>query len=202
MYNRLTKILGLLCLLPVLVAACSASPSSNPNNTGSVAGVQNTAAPAVEGGEGGAEAALVTYSDSKQNFSVAYPGPWTQDKTVTSGVKFQGGDDTMTLEFVTPPAGTDAMTYAKNDVATVSKAFPGFNQVGLAASTEVKNAIVLGFQASGTSTVTGKTYSARGDRYYMPLADGRIAVLTVVGPDGHYDREGVRDIALTFKLLK
>jgi len=50
--------------------------------------------------------------------------------------------------------------------------------------------------------VTGKTFTAHNERYYMPLADGRIAILTVVGPDNAYDREGVRDIALTFKLTK
>jgi hypothetical protein len=36
----------------------------------------------------------------------------------------------------------------------------------------------------------------------MPLADGRIAILTVYSPENHYDREGVRDIALTFKATK
>ena len=39
-------------------------------------------------------------------------------------------------------------------------------------------------------------------RSYMPLADGRLAILTVTGPTKQYDREGVRDIALTFKTTK
>jgi hypothetical protein len=152
-------------------------------------------------GEGeGAEAPLVTYTDAAQGFSIAYPQPWTQDTTVTDGVKFTGGDDSMTLAFVTPSDGADAMTYAKADATNLPTTFTDFKQVGLAASTEVKDAIVLGFEASGTSTVTGKAYTARGDRYYMPLSDGRIAVLTVIGPTNHYDREGVRDIALTFRL--
>jgi hypothetical protein len=114
-------------------------------------------------------------------------------------VKFNGGDDSMRLEFVQPPAGVDPMAYAKNDLTSLATAFPGFKEVGLDASTEVDKAIVLGFEASGTSAVTGKAYAERGDRYYMPLADGRIAVLTVVGPANRYDREGVRDIALTFR---
>jgi len=50
--------------------------------------------------------------------------------------------------------------------------------------------------------VTGKAFTAHNERYYMPLADGRSAVLTVAGPENHYDREGVRDIALTFKSTK
>ena len=162
-----------------------------------------SAAPALggeTGGEGGVEAALVTYSDSAQGFAIGHPGPWTQDMAFTNGVKFVGGDDWMTLEFVT---GTDAMTYAQNDVAAVTAAFPGFKQLGdITASTEVKNAIILGFTSDGTSAVTGKTFTAHNERYYMPLADGRIAILTVFGPENHYDREGVRDIALTFKVTK
>jgi hypothetical protein len=211
-FNRFAKLLALVFIVPLIVTACGAKPSDNSTATAPVAGTQSTETPAVaaqvtklptvEGGEAGAEAALVTYSDTKQGFSIEYPGNWTQDKTITQGVKFTGGDDSLTLEFVIPPGGTDAMAYARNDVAAVTTAFPGFNQVGLAASTEVKNAIVLGFGANGTSVVTGKAYTARGDRYYMPLPDGRIAVLTVIGPANHYDREGVRDIALTFKLIK
>jgi len=169
-------------------------------------GGQDASAPQPFGGEGeegeGVEAALVTYSDSAQGFAIGYPSPWTQDTSVTVGVKFVGGDDYFTLEFVTPPAGTDAMTYAESDVAAVTAAFPGFEQIDLKASTEVKDAIILGFTADGKSAVTGKTFTAHNERYYMPLADGRIAILTVAGPDNHYDREGVRDIALTFKVTK
>ena len=163
--------------------------------------------PSISNGEtngeaGGTEAALVTYADAAHGFSIGYPGPWTQDKSVTTGVKFVGGDDAMTLEFVTPPTGSDVGTYAKQDVAAVQAAFPGFKQLSLNASTEVKNASVLGWTANGTSAVTGKAFTAHDERYYIGLADGRIAVLTVTGPDSHYDREGVRDIALTLKVTK
>jgi len=158
--------------------------------------------PVGEGGEGGVEAALVTYSDSAQGFAIGHPSPWTQDTSFTNGVKFVGGDNWMILEFVTPSAGTDAMTYAQSDVTAVTSAFPGFNQIDIKASNEVKNAVILGFTADGKSSVTGKTFTAHNERYYMPLADGRIAILTVYGPENHYDREGVRDIALTFQMTK
>lgn len=196
MSTRTRTLVFLTLILAVALAACSGnSPASNP--------AAPVAAGNGEGGEGGVEAALVTYSDSTQGFAIGHPGPWTQDTTFTNGVKFIGGDDWMTLEFVTPPAGTDAMTYAQNDVTAVTSAFPGFKQLGnIAASTEVKNAIILGFTADGKSSVTGKTFTAHNERYYIPLADGRIAVLTVVGPENHYDREGVRDIALTFQMTK
>ncbi len=180
---------------PTQANASTAAPGTQPTLPSKSNGETN-------GEAGGTEAALVTYADVAQGFSIGYPGPWTQDRSVTKGVKFVGGDDALTLEFVTPAAGTDVTAYAKQDVAAVQAAFPGFQQLNLNASTEVNNAIVLGFTANGTSAVTGKPFTAHDERYYIDLADGRIAVLTVTGPDSHYDREGVRDIALTLKVTK
>jgi len=186
MFKQISKFM-IAFLLVTTLTACGTKPAQ----------------PAGEnGGEGGVEAALVTYSDLAQGFAIGHPGPWTQDPSLTNGVKFVGGDDYMTLDFVTPPAGIDALTYAQNEVTAVTAAFPGFKQIDIKASTEVKNAIIFGFYADGKSGVTGKTFTAHNERYYMPLTDGRIAILTVVGPENHYDSEGVRDIALTFKLLK
>jgi len=187
--NTRTRMLALTILIFTVVLSACGTKAAVPFGEG--------------GGEGeGVEAALVTYSDSTQGFAIGYPGPWTQDASFSPGVRFVGGDDYFTLEFVTPPAGTDAMIYAQSDVAAVTATFPGFKQIDIKASTEVKNAIVFGFTADGKSAVTGKAFTAHNERYYMPLADGRIAVLTVVGPENHYDREGVRDIALTFKVTK
>lgn len=196
MIKTVSKLIVFSLLVMALLSAC-----------GGNAATSQPALPSVNNGEGGGEeggveAALVTYSDAAQGFSIGYPGPWSQDKTVTDGVKFVGGDDWFTLTFVTPAAGTDTMGYAQSDVANITSAFPGFKQIDLKASTEVKNAIILGFTADATSVVTSKAFTAHNEIYYIPLADGRIAVLTVVGPDNHYDREGVRDIALTFKSTK
>jgi hypothetical protein len=197
MSNKAHSMIFVLLLSALALTACggNAAPSSQPT----LPAANNNEA----GGEaGGVEAALVTYSDATQGFSIGYPGPWSQDKSVTEGVKFVGGDDWFTLTFVPPSAGTDVMTYAQNDVANVSAAFPGFKQIDLKASTEVKGAIILGFTADGTSAVTGKSFTAHDEIYYIPLADGRIAVLTVAGPESHYDQQGVRDIALTLKVNK
>jgi hypothetical protein len=194
MLHRMKNLSIVLLVVMMALAACGAP-------TAATGGVPVAAAGGETAGEGeGVEAALVTYADAAQGFVISHPAPWTQDTTFTNGVKYAGGDDWMTLEFVTPPAGTDAMTYAKDDVPAVTSAFPGFQQIDLKASDEVQNAIILGFTADGVSAVTGKPFTAHNERYYMPLADGRIAILTVVGPENHYDREGVRDIALTFKL--
>ena len=187
-------------LLAGALSACGGQSAAPTTNGAQPQATMATVSNGEAGGEGGVEAALVTYADAAQGFAIGHPGPWTQGTSVTGGVKFVGGDDSMTLEFVTPPASADAMTYAKNDVAAVSAAFPGFKQLNLQPSTEVKNAIILGFEANGKSVVTGKGFTAHDERYYIPLADGRIAVLTVVGPANHYDREGVRDIALTFQM--
>ncbi|PKN88395.1 MAG: hypothetical protein CVU46_01115 [Chloroflexi bacterium HGW-Chloroflexi-8] len=191
MFNRLNRFIVVVLLASIVLTACASIPKTT-----------STIAPVNEGGEGGVEASLVTFSEAAQGFAIGHPGTWSQDTSFTSGVKFVGGDDWMTLEFVTPATGSDAMTYAQSDITAVTTVFPGFKQIDLKASTEVKNAIILDFTADGTSVVTGKTFTAHNERYYMPLADGRIAILTVVGPDNHYDREGVRDIPLTFKLTK
>lgn len=196
MFNRISRFFISTLFLSVLLAACGTSTAQNSTTSSS-------SAPVTEGGEGGVESALVIYSDSAQGFAIGHPGTWSQDTSFANGVKFIGGDDWMTLEFITPPAGADAKTYAQNDVTAVTTAFSGFKQLGeITASTEVKNAIILGFTSDATSTITGKTFTAHNERYYLPLTDGRLAVLTVFGPDNHYDREGVRDIALTFKLTK
>ena len=208
--TRLTTLAAF--FLAAMLAACA--PAAAPAPTAVVAAgttiapavtpLPATQAPADTGGDtGGVEAAsAVTYSDAAQGFSIGHPSTWTQDPAVKQGVKFSGGDDSMTLEFVSPAKGTDVMTYAKNDVSTVSAAFSGFKQLSLAASTEVANAVVLGFEANGASVVTGKAFAAHDERYYMPLTDGRLAVLTLTGPTAHYDREGFRDLALTFKVTK
>ncbi len=189
MFRRIRTI-ELVTLIPVLaLAACA----------GERAPVVSSGGGGEIGGEGGAEASLVTYADAAQGFSIGYPSSWTQDGSVTNGVKFAGADASMTLEFVDPPAGTDAMTYAQADVSGVSAAFQGFQQLSLGPSTEVKNAVILGFEAADTSAITGKSLTAHNERYYMPLIDGRIAILTVLGPSNTYDREGVRDIALSFR---
>ena len=177
--------------MALALAACGAKTSNQP--AGEAGGTS---------GEGGVEAALVMYSDAAHGFSIGHPGSWTQDTTFTNGVKFVGGDAWLTLVFVTPPVRTDVMTYAQSNVASVTVAFPGFKQLSLAASTEVKNAVILGFTANGTSSVTGKSFTAHNEIYYISLANGRIAVLTVVGPDNLYDQQGVRDIALTLKVTK
>ena len=208
------QVVSLFAAALILVACGSPASSAVPTQTGMQASsnatliptqtLASTDAPTVgkeAGGEGGGgEAALVTYADATQGFAIDYPKPWTQDPTVKEGVKFDG-DGTMSLTFVKANP-KEVMAFATTDVKPFSASLPSFKQVGLDASTEVQNSVVLGFETNGISNVTGKTYAARGDRYYIALKDGRIAVVTVISPAKRYDREGIRDIALTLKVTK
>lgn len=155
-----------------------------------------------DGGEGGVEAALVSYSDAGQKFSIGYPGPWSRDPVFKGAVKFSGGDDSMTLEFVKLDAGMSIETYAANDAKALAASVPGFKSLGIAASRDIRSAVILGFEAAGTSVVTGKSYVAHDERYYIAEPDGRLAVLTLMGPSRNYDREGFRDIALSLRIKK
>ena len=187
---------------PTATVATQASPIATEPQAQTAAPTEVPVAAAKEtGGEGGGgEAPLVTYADAAQGFSIDYPKPWTKDPAVKAGVKFDG-DGTLTLAFVKADA-KDVMAFATADAKAFAASQPSFKQVGLDASTEVRHAVVLGFETTGTSNVTGKTYAARGDRYYIALNAGRIAVLTVISPARNYDREGIRDIALTLKVTK
>ena len=80
---------------------------------------------------------------------------------------------------------------------------PGFKLTGIVASKEVKNSAVMSYTwETPRSAVTGKPVAEQADRYYIDLGDGRLAVLTGSAPKANFDREQVRDIALTLKVSK
>jgi len=150
-----------------------------------------------EGGEGGIEQALVTYTDATAGFSIGHPGTWSRDPVFAQGLRFVGGDDAMTVSILPLPAGSDLRSLAEKDSLVLAKDFPGFRQLTLKASKDIKGAWILGFEAEGKSGVTGKAFKAHDERYYIPLKGGRLGLVTVTGPANHYDLEGVRDIAST-----
>ena len=203
------RVTSLFTAMVVLVGCGVTSPNSAPstgpaqsasNATQIVTSTDTPVAGSEVGEGGGGEAALVTYADPVQGFSIGYPKPWSKDSTLKEGVKFDG-DGTMTVAFVMTST-KDVMTFVASDIQAFPASLSSFKQVGLNASSEVPNSVVLGFETNGISNVTGKTYAARGDRYYISLKDGRIAILTVISPVKSYDREGIRDIALTLKVTK
>ena len=76
MSNKTRSLIFVLLLSALALTACGGNAASS----------SQPALPAVNNGEaggeaGGVEAALVTYSDAAQGFSIGYPGPWSQDKS-------------------------------------------------------------------------------------------------------------------------
>jgi hypothetical protein len=198
--NRSCITFFILFAVMLALVACSGNAPTSSGSTPT--GLSSTPPDSGNGERSGGEGGLVTYTDAAQHFSIELSGSWTQDTSVSNGVKFVGGEDSLVLEFRSLPASSDLLSYVQQDATTLGATFPGFQQVTLAPSTEVQKAVVLGFESDSTSAVTGKTYRARSDRFYIQLVDRRLAVLTVSGPTNHYDREGVRDIALTLKVTR
>ena len=99
--NKKTNLsIAILALAIFSLAACAPKTTGNAQATPAAVNTNEG-----NGEEGGVEAALVTYSDSAQGFSIGHPGTWTQDTAVSSGVKYVGGDDWMQLIFVNPSPG-------------------------------------------------------------------------------------------------
>ena len=187
------KHMSLLAGIAILASAALVMGCSK--GSGSSAPAEGTAGP----GEL-ADEALVTYSSPDGAYSFQKPKSWTEGKSKSGGVQFSGRDAFVGVEVKTS-AGSDAMAFATKDKATVAKDYAGYKEISLAASTEVKNAVVLSFEwDAGNSTVTGKPVHARVDRYYIPVSGGRMAVMTGSEPATLFDRETVRDVALSVKV--
>ena len=79
----------------------------------------------------------------------------------------------------------------------------GYKPISILPSTEVKNAAVTSYEWDiAKSAVTGKAVHERADRYYINLGNGQMAILTGSSPASRFDREQVRDIALTVQVAK
>ena len=150
-----------------------------------------------DGGEGGVEAALVTFRDAKAGISIGHPGTWSRDASFSNGIRFVGGDDTLDVRVLSDSGGTDIKTFAQNNETALSREYSSFKLIALKASPEIRGAWIVGFEASDKSQITGKPFTAHNERYFIPLKGHRVGVVTVTGPANHYDREGIRDIALT-----
>ena len=151
-------------------------------------------------GEAGGEAALVSVTDPATKLAFKHPASWT--RTSEGPLTFTGQDEYVSLE-VRPLAAADVLAAAKADDGAVKSAAPGYKGVGLAASTEVKNSAVASYEWDlAKSAVTGKPVHQRADRYYINLGNGQMAILTGSSPSARFDREQVRDIALTVQVAK
>ena len=152
------------------------------------------------GGEAGGEAALVSATDPASGLAFQHPGTWT--KTSDRPIAFSGQDEYVSLE-VRPLTG-DVLAAAKADGAAVQTANPGYKSAAtIALSKEVKSSAVSSYEWDlAKSAVTGKPVHERADRYYIDLGNGKMAILTGSSPATRFDREQVRDIALSVKVAK
>jgi hypothetical protein len=153
-----------------------------------------------EGGENQGEAPLVAFNDPNNQISISYPSTW--QKTSDDPLTFTGQDEFLEIE-IRQNGGSDPLTVAKADQGSIEAGAPGFKLLGVAASKEVNNSAVISYTWElPRSAVTGKPVAERADTYFIDLGDGRMAVLTGSSPKTTFDREQVRDIALTLKVNK
>lgn len=144
--------------------------------------------------------ALVTYKAPDNSYSFQRPQSWTETTDASGNVRFAGRDAFVGVE-VRDGAGADLTAYATTDKAAVADEFAGYKEVSLKDSKEVSGAVILTFEwDAGKSTVTGKDVRAHVDRYYIPQSNGRVAIMTGSEPVGAFDRETIRDVALTVKV--
>jgi len=152
---------------------------------------------------GGGDEALTTYRDATHNFAIDYPHSWSQEQAFKTGACFTGRDASIAVQFVKGVAPIDLMAYVIADEANVQVAASGYKEVYLKASTEVRGAIILGYEwDAGKSSVTEKLVHARTDRYYLVDSLGRLVIVTETEPINQFDPDGVRDTALTYQVTK
>lgn len=191
---------------PGTTQAATRSVVTQPAVNPTAASVNPTASPVVEGGageSGGGDEALTAYRDNLRKFVIGYPRSWSQEPTFKNGVCFTGRDASIAVQFVPGSVPADLMAYVKADEAKIQAGSPGYKGVYLKASTEVKGAIILGYEwDAGKSSVTEKPVRARSDRYYLVDSAGRLVIITETEPIKQFDPDGVRDTALTYQVTK
>lgn len=186
-WKILTKALGVGVLFGgSILAACSSGGGATP---------EGAAGP----GEL-ADEALVTYTAANGAYSFQHPKSWTEGTSKSGGIQFAGRDAFVAVDVISA-AGGDVTAFVTQDKAKVEKSHKSYSEISLKASTEVQDAVILTFEwDAGDSTVTGKPVHAHVDRYYIPVSGGRIAIMTGSEPASLFDRETIRDVALSVKV--
>jgi hypothetical protein len=141
-----------------------------------------------------AEFTLTDFRDASSGLSFKRPTSWTQNAAFKPGVRFEGGDEWLTVQLVktvqTPQAYLATFKVPASEKAISTKPF----------KQGTFNALVQSSSAQGQSGVTGKPVSLHVDRWVFAPRAGQLAVLTVSGPQKVFDWEGNRDMALSLRL--
>ncbi len=153
-----------------------------------------TAAPADGETTNSSEFTLTTFSDVAKGITFKRPTSWTQDSSFVGGVRFAGGDEW--LELTVFPSTQTLMTYASS-----LKLPTGESNLGSKAFKQgTFTAQVRSSKSVGKSSVTAKPLNLLTDRWIFSPSKGKIAILTVTGPEKVFDWEGNRDMALSLRL--
>jgi len=118
---------------------------------------------------------LEIYTDTVQNFIIGHPPGWARDATVTHGARFVLGDHVLTLAFA-DAKGATAAVFTKAKVA--AEMVRGSVNVKLLRSKSLPSAIIMDYDFTST---TSPVFIEHGRRYYIPFANGRMAMVTVTG---------------------
>lgn len=146
------------------------------------------------------EETLVTYAAPGAAYSFQHPQSWKVQPGANGSVRFVGPDTFVSLAVVNN-AGADAMAAATAAKAATAKEFAGYKEISLTPSPDVRGAALLTFEwDAGSSIVTGKAIRAHAERYYIPVAGGRMAVMTGSEPVASFDAQTIRDIALSVRV--
>lgn len=181
--RKLLTLLAVGAVLTVLAAACGGASSAAEK----------------KGSENTGDAVFTAYKDNTTKLNFQYPNSWT--KTSDRPLTFSGQDEFVSVQLRPLPAGGDVLAAARADEAAVKSNAPGYKRISIAPSTEVTKSAVISYEWDITkSAVTGKPIHERADRYYIDLGNGQMAVLTGSSPSSRFDREQVRDMALTVKV--
>ncbi len=192
-----------------LAPGSATTPGAAQSSTTSTAGGPDTGAPggaegAIPGGgeggvPGGGEAAFATYTDPAGAFSFAYTTGWAQSADKRGGILFKGRNQSVRFDLIAN-AGSNPTAFATTDAGSLGTVFPGFHQIGLAASSVIAGGALLTFEWQGTNAVTGKSILEHAASYYIPASGGRMAILTYSAPPSQFDPQNSADLARSVRV--
>lgn len=179
-----------------LALGCASAGPRAASAGGAGAGARPAEAGAPEGG-GGGETAL-RYTDARYGYSIDAPGPMRARADGTA--ETASGEERLSVSVVALPSGSDALAYARRDLATAASS-PGYRlrlDARAFAVGGLPGAKLAYSWVNGTSQVTGKPNDLMTVRYYVPHG-AQLAVIVYSIPLGQYDPQGADDVAGTFR---
>lgn len=186
-----SHIIKLLVLFIVsLLAACGAQSAPSPivTSTSAVTTAAATTAPTEQSAAGDVpdNAVFVTYTSQDGGYSIQYVEGWTVTPGIEGSVAITDIDSVEMVDVISMPSG-DLTTYITGtDETKLKPQVQDYQRTGLE-TIQVHNQPVVRLTYTGTSApdaVTGKQRPVETLRYYIPNANGKLAILTLTTPVG------------------